>query len=114
VAFRTGDIQRAGQIIHHGVHERLHALFLERGTAQHGNQFNLAGEPADGRLERRRGDRLFFETRFGDLVVLVGDGVNQFRERGLGAFLDARREFPDLVIQTFVGLARSPIRWPSG
>ncbi len=32
-------------------------------------------------------------TRFGDLVVLVGDGVNQFRERGLGAFLMFRREF---------------------
>ena len=39
-------------------------------------------------------NRLFFEDQFGDRVVLVGDGVNQFRERGLGAFLDARREFP--------------------
>ena len=39
-------------------------------------------------------NRLFFEHQFGDRVVLVGDGVNQFRQRGLGAFLESRREFP--------------------
>jgi hypothetical protein len=58
-----------------------------------GTNFNLAGQAADGRLEHCGFNRLFFEHQFGNLVVLVGDRVNQFRERGLGAFLDVRREF---------------------
>ncbi len=94
MTFRAGNVQRAGQIIHDRVHQNLHGFFLEGRTAEHRNQFNLAGEAADGGLEHRRRNRLFLEHQVGDLVVLVGDGVNQFRERGLGAFLDARRECP--------------------
>ena len=52
--FRAGNVQRTGQIIHHGVHQHLHALLLERRAAQHGHQFNFAGQPADGGLEHRR------------------------------------------------------------
>jgi hypothetical protein len=31
-----------------------------------------------------RRQSVFLRDQFGNLVVLVGDGVNQFRERGLG------------------------------
>ena len=108
---RAGNIQWAGEIINDGVHQNLHAFFLERGTAQNRNEFNLAGQAADGCLEHGRGDRLFFQNQVGDLVVLVGDGVNQFRERGFGALLIFRSNFPDLIIETFVRLARPPINY---
>ena len=87
----------------------MNGLFLERGTAENGNQFNFAGEPADGRLENRRGNRFFFEHEVRDFVVLVGNGVNQFRKRGLGTFLMLGGDFFDLIIETFIRLARPPI-----
>ena len=59
-------------------------------------------------------NRLFFQNHFGDRVVLVGNGVNQFRERGFGALLVFRRNVRDFVIQTFVGFGRVPNTLPSG
>src|ERR1035437_2478554 len=101
-AFRAGNIQRTRQIIHDRVHQRLHALLFEGRTAQHGHQFNLARQPADGRLERERLNRLFPDHQFGNRIVLVGNGVNQFRECGFGFFLQTLGNFLHLVFQTFV------------
>ena len=47
-------------------------------------------------------NRLFFQHEFGDGVVLVGDRLDQFRERGLGAFLMLGGNLADFVIQAFV------------
>ncbi len=87
----------------------MHTLFLERRTTKNRNQFNLAGQAADGGLEHRRGNLFFLEDKVCDLVVLVGDGVDQFRERSLGAFLVFGSDVFDLVIETFVGFGRPPI-----
>ena len=48
----AGHVDRAGQVVQHGVQQRLHALVLERGAAQHGPE--LAGDRAllDALLQR--------------------------------------------------------------
>ena len=109
VTLRTRNVNRAGQIINDRVHEDLHGFLLERRTAQHGHEFNLASETANGGLQNRRRNGLFFQHEFRDGVVLVGNGINQFRERGLGAFLIFGSDFFNLVIETFVRFARTPI-----
>jgi hypothetical protein len=88
------NVQRAGQIIHHGIEQRLHALLLEGGTAQDGNQFDFAGQAADGGLEHLRRNRLVFDDQFGHFVVLVGNGVINSRSAAFGLFLQFRRECP--------------------
>ncbi len=103
------NVQRAGEIIHHCVHEHLHTFFLKGGTTEHRDQFNLTGEPADGCLENRRFNRLVFEDEVRNLVVFVRDGVNQFRETSLGALLMLGGYVLDLVLQTFIRhVARTP------
>ncbi len=108
-SFRAGNVQRTRQIIHDGIHQNLHAFFLERRTAQHGNEFNLASEATNRRFQSRRVNRFFLEHEIFNFGIFIGDGVNQFRERGLGAFLICRSNVPDLVIEAFVGFAGSPI-----
>ena len=109
VTFRSGNVDRAWEIINDGVHEHLHGLLFEGGTAEHGHEFDFAGQAADGGLENGGRDRLFFQHETGDFVVLVGDGVDQVGERGFGLFLVFRRDFLDLVIKTFVRFAGAPV-----
>src|SRR4029078_10540071 len=53
-ALRRGNIQRRRKIIDNGVHEGLHAALFESGPAQHRDEFDLTGKPADGSLEDLR------------------------------------------------------------
>ena len=108
VTFRAGNVERAGQVIHHRVHQDLHTFFLEGRTAENRNQFDLAGEAADGGFERGRVNTLFFEHHLCDGIVLVGDGINQFRERSLRALLKFGGNVFDFVIQPFIGLGWPP------
>ena len=50
VTFRRRDVERRWQIIDYGVNQGLHALLLESGAAEHWHQFNLTGQPTNGRL----------------------------------------------------------------
>src|SRR5438309_751726 len=80
--FRSGlqtcgarDIERTWQLINDCVHQNLNAFFLEGRTAQHGNELDLASEPADGRLQRDCVNRFVFQNEVGNGVVLVGNGI---------------------------------------
>ena len=96
------NVQRAGQIIHHRVNQRLHALLLEGRSAQDRNQFDLAGQPADGRFEHQRGHRLVFDDQVRNLVVLVRNRGDQVAQRLRGLFLEFFRDFHHHIAQAFL------------
>ena len=48
------DVERRGQVVHHGVEQRLDALVLEGGAADHREEPHAAGREADGGLDLRR------------------------------------------------------------
>ncbi len=100
-ALSSGNIQRTGEIIHNRINEHLNSLFLESGPAQDRDQFNLAGEPANGSLQHFGNNRLLLQHEFSNHVVLVGNSVNQIGEGGPSAFLMLGRDRLYLVIQTF-------------
>src|SRR5262249_54176077 len=101
---RGGNIEWRRQIIHNRIDERLDASFLEGGTAEHWNQLEPAGQPANGRLELFRSDRLVLYDHFRDLVIFVGYCINQFRQCCLGGLFQLGGNIchrvlePDLVI----------------
>src|SRR5438046_32662 len=68
VPLHRRHVERRGQVLHDGVEHRLHALVLERGSAQHGNA---------GSRQRRRPDRATELLNRGLLLVdeLLHDGV---------------------------------------
>src|SRR2546430_2135185 len=68
VALDRRDVDRRGQEIHHRVEQRLHALVLEGGAAQHGHDVS-----GDCRLTQHRADLVLGELVL--LEVLVEDGV---------------------------------------
>jgi hypothetical protein len=103
------NIQGAGQIIHHGVNQRLHALLFEGGPAQDRNEFELAGQAADGGFEHQRQHRLVFDDQVSHFVVLVGNGGHEVAQGLGGLFLEFVRDFPDDVAQAFLDhLAPAP------
>ncbi len=77
-ALDRGDVERARQVVDHRVEQRLHALVLERRAEQHRGQ--RIGERA--RTKRaldhlRRDERLVGEVGLRELVVVLGDRVDQ-------------------------------------
>ena len=96
------NVRWGGQVIDYGIDQRLHAFLLESGAAEHRHQLDLASEPANGRFERFRGDRLIFDDQLGDFVILVGDPVNQFFEVLLGRVLQVGWDFFDAVFEADV------------
>ena len=115
MTFGAGNVQRAGQIIHDGIHQDLHAFFLERGTAQHGNEFNLAGQTADGRLEHRRRQSAFLPEPDSAIAssLLETASINS-ASAALARSLMFGGNVRDLVIQDLRWLRPGPNKWPSG
>ena len=77
VADHGRNIERAGQIIDHRVEQRLHALVLEGRAAEHREDVHRDGGLADAGLELRLGGLLALEEEMHDLVVGVGNGLDQ-------------------------------------
>ena len=75
------NIERAGQVVDHCVEQRLHALVLECRTAQHREDIHRDGRLADARLQLRLGRLLALEEQVQDLVVGVGDRLDQLVAR---------------------------------
>ena len=77
LAVDLGDVERAGQVVDNGVEQLLDALVLVGGTHEDGVE--LAGEDAlaDGGLEMVDGDLLLHEDELREVVVEVGDGIEQ-------------------------------------
>src|SRR4051794_36562011 len=71
------DVQRAGQVVGHGVEQRLDALVLERRAGEHRVDLSCDGRPADGGLQGLDGDLLATEVGLHDGVVGLGDGLQQ-------------------------------------
>ena len=71
------NIQRRGEIIHHGVEQLLHALVFIRGPADDRDHFAGHRGLADHGAELVGGDLLPFQIHLGDLVVKQRDGVDK-------------------------------------
>ncbi len=84
-------VQRRGQVVDDGVQQRLHALVLERGAAQHGRQLDRERRLADRLLEALLGDLGLLEDQLEQPVVVVGDLLQQVLARGGGRFGELRR-----------------------
>ena len=72
-----GEIERAGQVVHHGVEHGLDTLVLEGRPAQHGHHLGRQGGRAQGAAKVVGGNGLFGQVLLHDDVVEVGDDVNE-------------------------------------
>ena len=73
----AGHVDRGGQEVQHRVEQRLHALVLERGAAQHGAEVALDGALLDGALQRLDGHVALVEILLHALVIHRQRGVEQ-------------------------------------
>jgi len=90
------DVERARQVLDDGVEQRLHALVLERRAEQHGCQRigqRASAERAADHLGRHR--RLVLEIRLRQLVVVLGDRVDQRVVRLVRGIAELGRDLPD-------------------
>ena len=74
-------VERRGQVVDDRVEQRLDALVLERGAAQDGRDREVERAGADRAAQARGVDLLVLEERHGDVVVVVGDGLDQIVAR---------------------------------
>ena len=75
------DVQWRGQIVDDRIEQRLHALVLERRAAQHGGQLGRERRLADRLLEQLLGNLALLEDQLQELVVVVGDFLQQMLAR---------------------------------
>ena len=90
-------VERRRQIIDHGIEQRLHALVLERGAAQHRKERAGNGGLADEALERRLIGLLAFEVGGHRVVVELDRRLDQLLAIFLGLVHELGRDF-DVVI----------------
>ena len=72
------QVERRREIIHDGVQQHLHALVLERRTAEDRDDAHLQACAPEHRHDFLRGDLLPFEVLLEQRVVLVGDRFEHF------------------------------------
>ena len=77
-------VERARQEVDDRVEQRLDALVLERRAAQHRRQLDLERRLADRRDQELRRDLGLLEDQLDELVVVVGDLLEQVLARGGG------------------------------
>ena len=92
------DVERAGQVVDDRVEQRLHALVLEGGAAQHGGDRDVEGRLADVGDQPVGLDRLLLEVVLHQLVVVLGDGLDQLRARLRGGVLELGGDVGDLPL----------------
>ncbi len=83
-----GDVGRGRQVREHGVQQRLHTLVLVRGPP-HQHRGHLRGEHrgADAVLDLIDGDLFALEELLGEVVIEVGQRLEQVLVTLLGGFL---------------------------
>src|SRR6266545_2403511 len=97
-------VDRARQVRGDGVEQGLHALVLERRTGQHRGELARQGGAADAGDQLLLGRRLALEVELHDLVVGLGQRLDQLvvpLGRDLGV---RRRDLLDGVVLTHLGL----------
>src|SRR5918998_3903992 len=97
-------VQRARQIVDHAVKERLDALVLERRSAEDGGHLDLERRLADGRADLVWLDLLAIQIHDHELLVLVGDGLEQLLPVLLGPIPHAGRDLGLLPLGTQIVL----------
>ncbi len=70
-------VERRRQVVDDRVEQRLDALVLERRAAQDGRDREVERARADRGAQRRGVDLLVLEVRHHDVVVVIGDGLDQ-------------------------------------
>ncbi len=98
-ALDGGDVERARQVVDDRVEQRLHALVLERGSEQHRRDRVGQRAGAQGALDHLRRDRrLVLEVRLHQLVVELGDRVDQGVVPHPGGVCELGRDVADGVL----------------
>src|SRR4051794_14099368 len=96
------DVERAGQVVEHGVEQWLDALVLERAAAEDRRERDRQRLLADRGLQRRGGYRVaaaeLLECRLGELVVELGQHVEQVLARVGGLVDQLLRDVDDLGV----------------
>src|ERR671916_209799 len=106
------DVQRAGQVVGDGVEQGLDALVLEGGAGEHGVDLRGDGRLADRGLQTLDGDLLATEVGLHELVVEVGDALEQLLAVLGGLVGEVGRDLLDRVVLTHGGLAAPGQRAP--
>ena len=87
-----GHVDGRRQVVDDGLEQRLHALVLERRAEQHGRDRVVERRLADGGAQLVGLDRLVLEERDHDVVVVVGDRLDEVVAVGLGLLAQLRRD----------------------
>ena len=103
-------VERRRQVVDDRVEHRLDALVLERRAAQDRDPLVLQGREPDAVLDLGLGDLLALEELVGEVVVDVGDGLEQVLAPRRGLVGQLRR---DLALVERVAEVVAPDRAPS-
>ena len=88
-----GDVERARQVVDDGVEQRLHALVLEGGAEEDGRDRDRERRLAERAPDHLRRDRaLVGEVGLEELLVVLGDRVDQLVVVRLGLLLELLRD----------------------
>ncbi len=91
-------VERARQVVDHRVEQRLHALVLEGGAAQHGGHRDVERGLADVLDEAIGLDRLLLEVVLHQLLVVLGHRLDQLGARLVGALGHVLGDVRDLPV----------------
>ncbi|APA94092.1 hypothetical protein NS506_00001 [Nocardia seriolae] len=105
VAVGAAVVQRGRQVVDDRVEHGLHALVLERGTAQHRVELGVDGHLANRALDLLDRELLAAEELLQQRLIGLGDGLQQLLAVLLGALLEVGRDLDDLVLLAELGLA---------
>jgi hypothetical protein len=98
-ALHRRNVQRRRQVVEDGVQQRLHALVLEGRAAEDRRELDLQGGLADRLLEAVDRDLGLLEDELDQLVVVVGDLVEQELARLGGAVGVLGRDVDHVVLR---------------
>ena len=95
MASNLTDVQRVGQVVNHGVEQRLHTLVVVCGTAQHGVDFGVDGHLPNGALDFVDGEFLATEILFHELFIGFCHCLQQLLPVFFGTLHQVSRDFLD-------------------
>src|SRR6476660_3890954 len=105
VALDAVDVERRGQELHDGVEQGLDALVLERGAAEDRVELVGEGRATDRGLELGDGELTLLEELLHDVVVGLGQRLEELLAVLRGLLGELGGDLLDLVVLTHRGLA---------
>src|SRR5699024_7523041 len=100
VALHGRHVERAREVVADGVEHRLDTAVLERGAAEDRVELRGDGELADARLDLLDRELLAPEVLLHEVVVGLGDALDEVVAVLLGLRLELLRDLPGLVGRT--------------